>query len=189
MVFLLQFFALHFRMAFDHLHLHPTVDVVTAGNNIKKLLTLALTDSQGLSMLVHPIGRSLLLDNFDIHKWLMTNQPEWKWLREFFYREVLNSEEDLHKVVMRKSHTNDALVERNWMSKFLYYSLFHEIPQLETSSIDFTRKPEDPPEKSENESLANFPSLPNIPRLPKIEAVTNFEGLVNTDFDSNSANV
>ena len=61
-------------MAFDHLHKYPEVDVVTAANNIKKLLTLALTTSQGLSMFVHPVGRSLLIDNFDIHKWLLNPQ-------------------------------------------------------------------------------------------------------------------
>ena len=55
-------------MAFDHLHLYPTVDVVTAAVNIKKMLTLALTKSEGLSMFVHPVGKSLLIDNFDIHK-------------------------------------------------------------------------------------------------------------------------
>ena len=53
---------------------YPEVDVVTAANNIKKLLTLALTTSQGLSMFVHPVGRSLLIDNFDIHKWLLNPQ-------------------------------------------------------------------------------------------------------------------
>ena len=61
-------------MAFDHLYKYPEVDVVTAANNIKKLLTLALTTSQGLSMFVHPVGRSLLIDNFDIHKWLLNPQ-------------------------------------------------------------------------------------------------------------------
>ena len=61
-------------MAFDHLYKYPEVDVVTAANNIKKLLTLALTTSQGLSMFVHPVGKSLLIDNFDIHKWLLNPQ-------------------------------------------------------------------------------------------------------------------
>ena len=63
-------------MAFDHLYKYPEVDVVTAANNIKKLLTLALTSSQGLSMFVHPVGRSLLIDNFDIHKWLLNPQVD-----------------------------------------------------------------------------------------------------------------
>ena len=61
-------------MAFDHLYKYPEVDVVTAANNIKKLLTLALTTSHGLSMFVHPVGKSLLIDNFDIHKWLLNPQ-------------------------------------------------------------------------------------------------------------------
>lgn len=171
------------RMAFDHLHMHPDVNVVTAANNIKKLLTLALTNSQGLSMFVHPVGKSLLIDNFDIHKWLLNPNPEWKWLRDFFFTEVLGSKEDLNKAIMRRNHTNDALIERSWMSKFLYYSLPAQASLLynEVTSADEPKKDET---SSSSEILNEFPSLPNVPRLPKIEAESNLEG---SDF--NDANI
>ena len=50
-------------------------------------------------------------------------QPQWKWMREFFFSQVFGKECDLNKAIMRKSHTNEALMERNLMSKLLYYSL------------------------------------------------------------------
>ena len=45
------------RMAYDFSNLEPPVDVITAAKNIKKLLKLAITSGDGLSMFVHPIGK------------------------------------------------------------------------------------------------------------------------------------
>merc|ERR1719510_550187 len=86
-------------------------------------------------MFVHPVGKSLLIDNFDIHKWLLSPQPQWKWLRDFFYEQVLGAESDINKAVMRRSHTNDALVERNLMSKFLHYSVPDESATYENNPL------------------------------------------------------
>ena len=47
------------RMAYDFSNLEPPVDVITAAKNIKKLLKLAITSGDGLSMFVHPIGKHL----------------------------------------------------------------------------------------------------------------------------------
>ena len=167
-------------MAFDHLHQNPQVDVVTAANNIKKLLHLALTTSQGLSMFVHPVGKTLLIDNFDIHKWLLNPQPQWKWLRDFFYAQVLGKDSDLNKAVMIKSHTNDALVERNWMSKFLYYSLLHD-SRLENTNQSLVYNTEKPKNENEVENVAGknlFPQLPEAVERLKLEGSGSNRGVL-----------
>ena len=69
---------------------------------------------------------------------------------------------------MRKSHTNDALVERNLMSKFLYYSL---VPQEATTS-HFENNPLVPteshsPVKVENSSLTETADKNEFPVLPE----------------------
>ena len=133
-------------------------------------------------MFVHPVGNTLLIDNFDIHKWLLNPQPQWKWLRDFFFAQVLDKDHDLSKAVMRKSHTNDALTERNWMSKFLYYSLPHEHNSLvydesfkdEQNSLVYneTSKDENSP-VVENLGKNMFPQLPEAVERLKIEGSGN----------------
>ena len=69
-------------------------------------------------------GKSLLIDDFDIHKWLLSPDAQWKGLRDFFFRKVLESKSnrnDINKAIVRKNHSHDAVTERNLMSKFLHY--------------------------------------------------------------------
>jgi hypothetical protein len=57
--------------------------------NIKKLLKLAYSKAN-VSMMVHRVGNTLMLDEFDIHRYLLRQQDnDWKWLRRFFYETVL----------------------------------------------------------------------------------------------------
>jgi hypothetical protein len=57
--------------------------------NIKKLLKLAYSKSN-VSMMVHRVGNTLMLDEFDIHRYLLRQQDnDWQWLRRFFLETVL----------------------------------------------------------------------------------------------------
>ena len=57
--------------------------------NIKKLLKIPYTKSP-VSMMVHRVGNTLLLDDFDTHKHLLRRQQEdWTWLRRFYYDTIL----------------------------------------------------------------------------------------------------
>ena len=67
-------------------------------------------------------------------------QPQWKWMRDFFFSQVLGKECDLNKAIMRKSHTNEALMERNLMSKLLYYSLV-SYEETETDTENYENNP------------------------------------------------
>lgn len=43
-------------------------------------------------MMVHRIENTLLLDEFDVHKHLITQTKEdWEWLKIFFYTHILES--------------------------------------------------------------------------------------------------
>ena len=166
------------RMAFQFSDLEPPADVITASKNIKKLLKMALTNNDGLSMIVHPIGKSLLIDEFDVHKQLMRQEPEWRGLRDFFLQKVLESKAT-NKAIVRKNHSHDAVTERNLVSKLLYYSIPHESPTFEKSPIAYHSNSTQKSEQELNQEvlLQNFPQLPE----PKPEEVFH-------DVDSNDRN-
>lgn len=111
-----------FRMAAHNIEqLHKAgVDVVSGAENIKRLLKLPLANNS-LSLIVHKIRGTLLIDYLDIHRLLLKPLPEWAWLREFFLKTVEGSNK--HVVVQKKSRKHDAIQERNLVSKFLHYSL------------------------------------------------------------------
>ncbi|KAJ8952908.1 hypothetical protein NQ318_006525 [Aromia moschata] len=112
-----------FRMA----HMFPDcvgeVDVVSDAENIKKLLKIPY-DKGHISMMVHRIENTLLIDDFDIYKHLLkTAETEWEWLRKFFFENINRATCEEDKNLYLKSRTREALKEKSLVSKFLYYSL------------------------------------------------------------------
>ena len=50
-------------------------------------------------MMVHRVGNTLMLDDFDIHRYLLRQQDgEWKWLQRFFLDTVLQKMEQNARV-------------------------------------------------------------------------------------------
>ena len=48
-----------------------------------------------VSMMVHRVGNTLLLDDFDIHQHLLRQQEQdWKWLKEFFMETILRNSDN-----------------------------------------------------------------------------------------------
>lgn len=110
-------------MAHNSPDLTGEVDVITNAENIKKLLKMPFEKSH-MSMMVHRIGKSLLLDEFDIHKHLFRQeQTDWRWLRQFYYETILRDLEAKMKCVPRQRKSRNYLRNRNLYSKFLYHSL------------------------------------------------------------------
>jgi len=69
------------RMAGAFLELLGDVDVMADADIIKKLLKLPYS-SGPISLVVHRVGKSLLVDDFDIHGFLLrSSEEEWKWLK------------------------------------------------------------------------------------------------------------
>ena len=57
--------------------------------NIKRLLKIPYSKSH-VSMMVHRVGDTLLLDDFDIHKHLLRRQEDdWQWLRKFYFETIV----------------------------------------------------------------------------------------------------
>ncbi|XP_076295316.1 erythroid differentiation-related factor 1 [Lasioglossum baleicum] len=111
-----------FRMA----HMFPDcvgeVDVVSDAENIKKLLKLPYNHGI-ISMMVHRVENTLLLDDFDIHKYLLRQaESDWEWLKKFFYEHIFQNLGDNEKSLFRKTNRN-TLQQRNLVSKFLYHSI------------------------------------------------------------------
>jgi len=146
-----------FRMANDFVDCLADVDVVSDGENIKKLLKIPYSKTP-ISMVVHRVGKTILLDDFDIHRYLLRRSAsQWEWIRKFFTETVLQQidKKELEGAVIRKNASSSALQERNLVSKFLYRTL--------QNSLESEIKCEE--QKSEISSL----SLENLPPLPDPE--------------------
>lgn len=112
-----------FRMA----HMFPDcvgeVDVVSDAENIKKLLKLPYSHGT-ISMMVHRVENTLLLDDFDIHKYLLKQaENEWDWLKKFFYEHVFHNLGDKEKRLYPKANSRNVIQQKNLISKFFYHSL------------------------------------------------------------------
>lgn len=101
------------------------VEVVSDAENIKKLLKLSYSTKCVISMMVHRVGNTLLIDEFDIQKYLLRKYDEdWKWLRKFIIDNIINSlGENERKFYSIKDKSREALQSKNLLSKFLYHSL------------------------------------------------------------------
>jgi len=76
--------------------------ILRSVQNIKKLLKIVYSKSN-VSMMVHRVGSTLMLDEFDIHRYLLRQQDDdWKWLRKFFYETVLHDMEQHNRVLSFK---------------------------------------------------------------------------------------
>ena len=90
-----------FRMANDFVDCLADVDVVSDGENIKKLLKIPYSKTP-ISMVVHRVGKTLLLDDFDIHRYLLRRSAsEWEWIRKFFYEIVLSQIDKVGHIMIR----------------------------------------------------------------------------------------
>ncbi|KAF5299483.1 hypothetical protein FQR65_LT01064 [Abscondita terminalis] len=115
-----------FRMA----HMFPDcvgeVDVVSDSENIKNLLKIPYHKGS-VSMMVHRVENTLLLDDFDIYKHILrTAETEWEWLKRFFcenFKSNINQEQPYDSALYFKSKSRKALQQKSLVSKFLYHSL------------------------------------------------------------------
>ena len=144
-----------FRMA----HMFPDcvgeVDVVSDAENIKKLLKLPYNHGV-ISMVVHRIENTLLLDEFDIHKYLLRQaESDWEWLKKFFYEHVFENLGDKEKCLFHKTNNRNALQQRNLISKFLYHSIVVADNKEQYSKPQLPVKPLEPclPEPSQEEKV------------------------------------
>ena len=108
------------------------------------------------------MGKTLLIDDLDVSRLAQaTAGLEWTWLREFFFNVVLRSIESKDRVLVRRNTTrNNAIQERNLVSKFLYRSLEN------SASLPPAQIAHSPP-STPNISGAPDPRLPSDPEEAK----------------------
>lgn len=107
-----------FGMAYDFIDcIGDDVDVVSDSENIKKLLKIPYSKSH-VSMAVHRVGRTLLLDELDIQELFRRSSQtgDWTWLKEFYQRLI-------DQKWQRKKKSKEHWYQKAILSKFLYYSI------------------------------------------------------------------
>uniref|UniRef100_A0A672GJY5 Erythroid differentiation regulatory factor 1 n=1 Tax=Salarias fasciatus TaxID=181472 RepID=A0A672GJY5_SALFA len=107
-----------FGMAYDFIDcIGDDVDVVSDSENIKKLLKIPYSKSH-VSMAVHRVGRTLLLDELDIQELFMRSSQtgDWAWLKDFYQRLI-------DQKWQRKKKSKEHWYQKAILSKFLYYSI------------------------------------------------------------------
>lgn len=111
-----------FKMAFDFFEETGSVDVISDSENIKNLLKIAYDPNGMLSYFVHRVGNTLLIDDFNLHRYLMwSSEKDWSWLRSFIFENILTRMKDKSIPIQQK--TKQFLEQKNLLSKFLYYSI------------------------------------------------------------------
>ncbi|XP_028172154.1 erythroid differentiation-related factor 1 [Ostrinia furnacalis] len=121
-----------FRMA----HMFPDcvgeVDVISGAECIKKLLKLPYQPNGTVSMIVHRIENTLLLDDFDVYDYLM--KSEWSWLKDFFYENVLKtmSEQERMTLTLAPVAPSSAL---QLTHKFLSHSVASRPPPAQAPAL------------------------------------------------------
>lgn len=115
-----------FKMAFDFYDelFSDEIDVIASSEIIKKLLMLAYNDQSMMSYFVHRVGNTLLIDEFNLHRYLLwkSEDEDWKWLRKFIGEHVLTTLKEKAIPIQHKK-TKEFLEQKNLLSKFLYYSI------------------------------------------------------------------
>ena len=160
------------------------VDVVSDAENIKKLLKIPYSNAT-ISMMVHQVENTLLLDDFDIYKYLMRQaETDWEWLKKFFYDHVSHNLGDKDKRLFLKANSRQAIQQKNLISKFLYHSLVSaddkkinddEKPLLSVESLQPAL-----PEPSQEEKLPDPQNSHNFTRNV-VWTFENIQMLIGTD--------
>ncbi|XP_014260626.1 erythroid differentiation-related factor 1 [Cimex lectularius] len=147
------------------------VDVVSDAENIKKLLKIPYSDST-VSMMVHRVENTLLIDEFDIHKHLLSRaENDWTWLRKFFFDHIIETLSAKDKSISLREKSRYALQQKSLVSKFLHYSLVEPEEEVETNdlplntpSLPLTREPAlpEPPLEEGLPDSSNYKYIRNV---------------------------
>lgn len=136
----LSYFYLNIRMANQFLQRIGQVDLISNSENIKKLLAIPFADSH-VSMIVHRVGRTLLIDDFDVSSLLIREEEQrWLWFKRFLCDYVLNQRSSKVSIIPKKGANRDKLQDLSMFNKFLHYSLAAAGGTLDDS---FTRSEND----------------------------------------------
>jgi len=112
-----------FQMANKFIDTIDKVDIVSDAENIKQLLKIPFS-KKSVSMMVHKVGDTFIIDEFDASKHLVveTQQKNWSWLKKFFSDHIFKSGQT-EKFISRQVNSFNVIQEKTLNSKFLHYSI------------------------------------------------------------------
>ncbi|CAF0785040.1 unnamed protein product [Didymodactylos carnosus] len=111
-----------FRTANLHTDCLGEVDVISDAEHIKKLLKVPFNKQSQISMIVHRAGRTILIDEFDVHSHLLRlEKNEWAWFRDFFLDTILRNITVKH--FYKKNKSRNELINKDRFVKFLCQSV------------------------------------------------------------------
>lgn len=119
-------------------HLFPDcigdVDVVSSAENIKRLLKMPYAQNP-VSLMVHRVGNTILIDDMDITKLLRQQEHDWKWLKSFISETILHSLSEHDRQLLMKGHNSNALQDGTLMQKFFGHSVSQDESDEGSDSI------------------------------------------------------
>ncbi|KAH9489661.1 hypothetical protein Btru_056271 [Bulinus truncatus] len=93
------------------------VDVISSSKNIKDLLKMPYSNSPHISIMVHRLRKTLLLEEFDVHKNLIKMQAEeWGWLKKYYENVIAKGQEDKTKWLVSAHPKRDSFTENMYMN-------------------------------------------------------------------------
>uniref|UniRef100_A0A2C9M859 Erythroid differentiation-related factor 1 n=1 Tax=Biomphalaria glabrata TaxID=6526 RepID=A0A2C9M859_BIOGL len=93
------------------------VDVISSSKNIKDLLKMPYSNSPHISIMVHRVSKTVLLEEFDVHKNLIKMQAEeWSWLKKYYENVIAKGQEDKTKWLVSANQKRDSFTENMYMN-------------------------------------------------------------------------
>ncbi|XP_072095522.1 erythroid differentiation-related factor 1 isoform X2 [Mobula birostris] len=159
-----------FGMAYDFIDcVGNDVDVVSDSENIKKLLKIPYSKSH-VSMGVHRIGRTLLLDELDIQELFVTSSQtgDWNWLKELY--QSINGDCPAEAVSTPMAQPTDAQSQENQVE---VEKSSWPAPLRAPASVPGDGNPQNPQEQG-NVPLGATYVLEQVASTPKEQNLTTF---------------
>lgn len=152
------------RMANKFPEIVGEVDVISDGENIKRLLKVPFAKSR-LSMMIHRVDKTLLIDDFDLSRLILNEQRQWRWLKSFLV-EQMKMQDDYKNIVCRKNTSRSYLQSQNMLRKFLQYSVLDAKEDEVIDELDGSVIEECLMGDKEYDKISSQTSTPEVPDSP-----------------------
>ncbi|VDP62459.1 unnamed protein product [Schistosoma curassoni] len=136
-----------FKVANEYLNELDHIDVISGIKTFKSFIRSFFKNNSRTSTMIHKIGRTWLLNEFDIDSFLLSGGEchEWLWLREFLKKEDYR--------LCSHSLSRNVLISNDLESKFLYHTVFQS-PELGLKKIQMLQ-PKSLPSSSGDDHAGN----------------------------------
>ncbi|THD19381.1 Erythroid differentiation factor 1 isoform 1 [Fasciola hepatica] len=106
-----------FTIANRFLRSMDSMNVISGIRSLKALAKIALPSNRRTSVMVHRIGNTWLLDEFDTDSFLLAGEQsrDWRWLRKFLIKKNI--------FLCAESFSRNTLILRDLYIKFLYHTV------------------------------------------------------------------